>query len=129
MSKFYKGRYLIAVYEPNDEDFVCTCANMDELKEFLETEWAHTIMSRYIKTFGTFPIIRCNKYVFHFIDIYEKHNDVFDLEDKEFIKEFCEKPKPSECDEYCKRHKCSRKTYYRMKEKLKKEKENELTQC
>lgn len=113
MGSLFKGRYIIAVYDANnDEDLLGVFDNPNDMKEFLQTEYADTIISRYIKTFGTFPVIRCNKYIFYFIDVLEKHNDIFAYEDKEFLKCY-KKSRTSEQVAYCKRKKISRTTYYR----------------
>lgn len=113
MGNLFKGRYIIAVYDANDdEDLLGVFDNPNDMKEFLQTEYADTVISRYIKTFGTFPIIRCNKYIFYFIDVIEKHNDVFTFEDKEFLK--CYKnSRTNKQVAYCKRNNISRRTYYR----------------
>ena len=113
MGSLFKGRYIIAVYDANnDEDLLGVFDNPNDMKEFLQTEYADTIISRYIKTFGTFPIIRCNRYTFYFIDVMEKHNDIFALEDREFLKCY-RKSKTSMQEAYCKRNNISRRTYYR----------------
>lgn len=113
MGNLFKGRYIIAVYDANDdEDLLGVFDNSNDMKEFLQTEYADTVISRYIKTFGTFPIIRCNKYTFYFIDVIEKHNDVFIFEDKEFLKCY-KKSRTNKQVAYCKRNNISRRTYYR----------------
>lgn len=114
MQNLYKGKYIIAVYDSNDEDLLGVFDNPNELEKLLDTKYAKTIIARYIKTFGTFPVIKCNKYNFYFIDIYETHNDIFKREDKEFLKFYKETRRPN-LQDICKERGISQTTYYRQR--------------
>lgn len=119
MGNLYKNKYIIAVYDRSDEELLGVFDNPKDMESLLQTKWANTIISRYISAFNTFPIIKCNNYVFHFIDVYEKHNDCFADEDKAFLKEFGlnkkYKTETQRTIEYCKREGISLRTYYRRK--------------
>lgn len=112
MKNLFKKKYLIAVYDKNDEDLLGVFDNPSEMEDFLGTKWATTIISRYIKTFGTFPVIDCNRYILHFINVYENHNDVFAEEDKAFL-DFFPKDKGELVAQYCEAHSITARTYYR----------------
>lgn len=127
MQHLYKGRYLIAVYANNDEDLLGVFDNPKDMEDFLGTKYAREIIARYIQTFKTFPVIACNRYVFHFIDVYEEHDDVFAEEDKIFI-EMIPKSKTQLMKEYCKKHRVSRKTYYRRLRQLGAEKNKDIVE-
>ena len=126
MGSLFKNRYIIAVYSANGEDLLGVYDNPQDMERLLQTKYADCIISRYIKTFGTFPIIQCNSYVFYFIDVFEKHNDVFAEEDRIFLKELNlpRKTKMQRVREYCKRHNVSEKTYYRRQAQQNRKKED-----
>lgn len=127
----YKNRYIIAVYDEKGEKILGVFDNPKQLNSFLGTKYAGSIISNYIKTFGTFPIIKCDKYNFYFIDIFEEHKDVFEQEDNLFLKFYKENKKQS-IDEYCKENNIGRRDYF-YKQKLfnniNKGESNEQVEC
>lgn len=77
MQKLYRGKYLIAIYDSNDE-LVEVAGDPRELKMFKNEKTARSVISR------AFTHRQCPKKIF-FIDVFDTEDDVFAEEDKEFL--------------------------------------------
>lgn len=93
---FYKNRYVIALYTLEGEFIVDVINNVAEMEDYIRREGikdsgAHFLNQLLRKHCGEFPYIEYPtlKVAFFFIDVYERHNDIFKECDTEFIK-YCE---------------------------------------
>lgn len=100
----YKGRYLIAVYDKND-NFIDCATSLSELK-FIQRQSVYSQIS-HKQFFGERKFV--NVYL---IDCLEKHNDCFKEEDEIFLREFGRNP-----ETIAKNLGISRRTYYRWLQK------------
>lgn len=115
--KLYKGRYLIALYDKQDY-CVGVFVSAKEIQEFLKCS-----RDRVNKALNRYKSICKNK--IYLINCYEKHNDIFNEEDKQFIK-FFKKTMPKTVKEISQELGISERQYYRRKQALKGiEKQNE----
>ena len=110
MNGLYKGKYIIAIYD--DDDYLIDVACIpSELKNFISDDSAksaiaHAFSGRTYKNL-------------YFIDVTEKHNDIFAEDDEiflEFIKEINPKM-PTPLQRKLDRWGISESTYYRYKAK------------
>lgn len=76
---FYKGRYLIAIYDKEDR-LIDVASTMKELR-VVNKETAHSYLSYHKNN-------KSNKHKYYLIDVFEKHNDIFEEEDKLFLEMF-----------------------------------------
>lgn len=78
MKDLYKGRYLIAVYD-KDENCIGVFKSIKELKKLSSTYkiFYSSFNSKYF----------CLFHKYYLIDCLEQHDDIFSEEDKEFLKE------------------------------------------
>lgn len=79
MKKLYKNRYLIAIYDNND-NLIEVAENPRELLFLKNRPEPYAFIKNFLdkrKNPTTFTI--------HLIDVYEKHNDIFVEEDKIFL--------------------------------------------
>ena len=106
MSTLYKGKYLIAIYDKNDY-LVDVSGNPSTLKCFKNSSVARSVISK------VFNGERKNESI-HFIDVFEKHDDIFSDEDKVFL-EFVEMEKTSKntVASFCRENNISERTFYR----------------
>lgn len=107
----YKNKYIIAVYDGKGERLLGVFDNPKQLNSFLGTKYAGGIIANYIKTFGTFPIIQCDRYCFYFVDVFDVQKDVFEEEDSKFLQFYKENKKQS-IDEFCKENNIDRRSYF-----------------
>jgi hypothetical protein len=84
VSGLYKGKYLIAVYDREGETLFGVFDNFDDIKSF-GLKSLKTSISRYQAIYGFIPNIIMGKFQYVFIDIFEKNNDCFKEEDKNFV--------------------------------------------
>ena len=112
----YKNRYLIAVYD-NNENLVDVLCNSREV-------W------KYCRAFYRKNEVSYSKYKFYLIDCLEKHNDIFKEEDKIFLEEF-EETRKSETrknvENLMKKYNISLRTAYRKYKVLKNYENDEKT--
>lgn len=89
MSKLYRNRYLIAVYDGSDEHLLGVFDRPDDMKSLMGVNGVgvRVIVSRAMQYVDKPRIAKNYKYSLHFIDIYEKHDDCFAEEDAIFLKE------------------------------------------
>lgn len=102
----YKNRYLICLIDIKTDNIVSVYDNAIQLSEAYNID-GRSMLSKAFKNDYVFK----NKYKIEFIDCYEKHNDIFDEEDKKFI-EFIE-DNNSPRKKICKLFNISERTYYR----------------
>lgn len=90
MGRLYRNKYLIAVYDKTDEVLLGVFEKPSEMKDLMGMEVATvaTIVWRAIRYVEQPQVVRNYKYVLHFIDVFEKHDDCFAYEDALFLKEF-----------------------------------------
>ena len=117
--RLYKNRYLIALYDRDDEYCCGVFDNIEELSVFVDVKFLKCVISRAIKNYKVLPSISYGKYNYYFIDIYEKHNDCFADEDKEFLK-YYENERPLSASEYATKIGVSQRTFMRDLAKYKK---------
>ena len=87
MSKLYRNRYLIAVYDRTDEQLLGVFDSPNDMKSLMGIESVKHVVSRALKYVNKPRIAKNYKYILHFIDIFEKHNDCFAEDDAIFLKE------------------------------------------
>lgn len=114
MERLYKGKYLIAVYSRNDEMEYCegVYESIEQLARYTDVKYIKCVISRSLQTYHTFPTIEYGMYKFCFIDIYEKHDDIFQEEDKLFI-EFYEQNRKESIADFCDRKKIPLRSFQR----------------
>lgn len=83
--KLYKNKYLIAYYDSNDLPLFVS-GDINEFYQFYKqfSKTSKKILEQYLSA-----ILACrvkSKYI-KFINVYEKHNDIFTYEDEVFINE------------------------------------------
>lgn len=111
VSKLYKNRYLIAMYDMQDE-WILTYDNVDQISKDLGLDYFETVLSRRIREQGTFPIITIGRRKFCFIDVLEEHNDCFKEDDKKFM-EFIEKRCMITIADFCRERGIPERSFYR----------------
>lgn len=107
MSKLYKGRYLIALYDENDNliDVGCLPSQLKLYKNRPQSFYEQ-------KSRGDSLFKNCKVYL---IDCLEKHDDIFKEEDEIFLKEYMEtEDRIMEIAKLCG---VSRRTVYRWRAK------------
>lgn len=105
-NRFYKKKYIIAIYDKNDF-LIDVVLNPKELIEYKNKACAYSDISRIFNK-------RSKGYNVYFIDVTEKHNDIFSEEDEIFLQEFAESNKPTDT-EIAKKYGINIRTYYRWK--------------
>lgn len=118
----YKKKYLICLIDIATDNIVSVYDNAIQFSEAYKVD-GKSILS---KAFNGDYVFR-KRYKVEFIDCYEKHNDIFAEEDKEFIK-FIEKEKPPKVENLCKFINVSERTFYRKSNKFSNFKEKVLKQ-
>ena len=118
MLRLYKGRYLIAVYDNNDQ-FVDCATSIMQLKMF-KSKSVYSQISR-----NQFFSMR--KYKIYLIDCLEKHDDVFAEEDEIFLQDLqCYKSKTDIYKSLAEKYGKSLRTIQRLVSKGKIKIEDEL---
>lgn len=81
----YQKRFLIAYYNKNDE-LLCVAENVNEFYEFYKqvSKTSKRFLEQFLSKIYHKKIK--SKHI-RFIDVFEKHNDVFSYEDEIFIQE------------------------------------------
>ena len=79
MKGLYKGKYIIAIYDEND-DLIEVACKPEELKFFKNKRYLLPSLNRYLRT-NTSP----KHTKLYFIDCTEKHDDIFAEEDEIFL--------------------------------------------
>ena len=106
MKGLYKGKYLIAIYDDNDF-LVDVVSSPKELKGYKNENAAKSYIAH------VFNGRECKN--IHFIDVTEKHNDIFAEEDELFLQDFKQNNKSVE--EIVKQLGVCVRTYYKHKAK------------
>ena len=78
MQKLYRGKYLIAIYDNNDE-LIEVAGDPRELKTYNNEKTARSVISRAFTH-------RLNAKNIYFINVFDAKDDIFAEEDKEFLK-------------------------------------------
>ena len=110
---FYKGRYLIALYE-DDELLRYVFDKGSDLAKFLCRETT-VITSQLTRCFYNEELTtNIDNYKIYLIDTQETHNDQFKQEDKIF-NDYIKKENTNSMKSYCQEHQISCRTYFRRK--------------
>ncbi len=118
--RLYKNRYLIAVYDRDDEWCYGVFDNIEQLSKFTDTKSMKFIISRAMRAYKRVPAsVSLGGYNYCFIDIFEKHNDCFADEDKQIL-EYYEKTRYYTIAEYAEKIGVSARTFARNLEKYNK---------
>ena len=80
MDNFYKGKYLIAIYDKED-NLLDVGWNIRDLNK---KNYSFCALNKEVKRRR--KRMKPQRYVLHLIDVTEKHNDIFREEDREFLK-------------------------------------------
>lgn len=87
MSKLYKNRYLIAVYDKTDENLLGVFEKPNEMKDLIGKS-VGCVVSRALRYVSRPRVAKNYKYSIHFIDVFEKQDDCFADEDVIFLNQF-----------------------------------------
>ena len=107
MRGLYKNRYLIAIYDSNDNLVDCA-TRVADLRIFNPKGIYHKISINDFKTRG---------HTIHLIDCLERHNDIFSEEDDIFLEETKKQSIEYNLQQQAKQLGISLRTAYRLKKK------------
>jgi len=74
MSKLYKGLYILAIYEKDDETLLGVFDNAQEVSEYFDTQ-IHTVQFKLTTALKTTHNIHFNKQTYKVYDILDKEDE------------------------------------------------------